>query len=592
MSVPAGCFSSHEWLTAVREAERRGELLEAFDIAERALAEHPGDVALEHRAVLALARAGSTEEAARRFVAYGLTEIDDEDVAALRARIAKDIALAANGEAGRERARRSAELYAAIFDRTGGHYPGVNAATMSLLAGDAVAARRLARKALESAAGDSYYEAASRAEALLLLGDEDGAATALEQAAALHDGDYGALAATRRQLGILCRAIGVAADVLDVLAGPSVVHFCGHRIDAGRFPAEAEPEVARAIADALAARPVGYAYGALSSGADIMWAEALLERGAELHVVLPFAREEFRRVSVEPAGRGWAERFERCMAAATTVRYATEDAFLGDDVLYRYGAEFAMGLALLRARYLRAEVRQLAVWDGRPASGPAGTAVDLETWRGQGYAATVVTPPPDEAPLPPTDSPRERSGRIVCALLFGDFKGFSQLIDEQFPRYTDHVLSTLADVLDRHGDAVLHRNTWGDAIYVALDDLGTAAECALQMQTATAALDLGAAGLPANLMLRLSGHVGPVFNRHDPLLGRSNVLGTHVTRTARVEPVTPPGAVYVTDAFAAALVLAGRDEYACDYVGHMPAAKDYGRLRMYRLRRRSVVAAA
>ena len=70
------------------------------------------------------------------------------------------------------------------------------------------------------------------------------------------------------------------------------------------------------------------------------------------------------------------------------------------------------------------------------------------------------------------------------------------------------------------------------------------------------------------------------------------MLGTHVTRTARVEPVTPPGAVYVTDAFAAALVLAGRDEYACDYVGHMPAAKDYGRLRMYRLRRRSVVAGA
>ena len=221
----------------------------------------------------------------------------------------------------------------------------------------------------------------------------------------------------------------------------------------------------------MAARPVGFAYGALSSGADIMWAEALLERGAELHVVLPFAREEFRRVSVEPAGPGWAERFERCMAAATTVRYATEDAFLGDDVLYRYGAELAMGLALLRARYLRAEVRQLAVWDGRPASGPTGTAVDLETWRGQGYAATVIAPPADPAPVQPA-SPRERSGRIVCALLFGDFKGFSQLIDEQFPSYTDHVLSALAQVLDRHGDAVLHRNTWGDAIYVALDDLG------------------------------------------------------------------------------------------------------------------------
>jgi class 3 adenylate cyclase len=61
--------------------------------------------------------------------------------------------------------------------------------------------------------------------------------------------------------------------------------------------------------------------------------------------------------------------------------------------------------------------------------------------------------------------------------------------------------------------------------------------------------------------------------------------GTHVNRTARIEPVTPPGEVYVTDAFAAALVLAGEDELTCDYVGHMAAAKGYGKLRMHRLRR-------
>jgi hypothetical protein len=44
--------------------------------------------------------------------------------------------------------------------------------------------------------------------------------------------------------------------------------------------------------------------------------------------------------------------------------------------------------------------------------------------------------------------------------------------------------------------------------------------------------------------------------------------------------------VYVTEAFAAALMLES-SPYACDYVGHVPAAKDFGRLRMYRLRRGS-----
>ena len=62
-------------------------------------------------------------------------------------------------------------------------------------------------------------------------------------------------------------------------------------------------------------------------------------------------------------------------------------------------------------------------------------------------------------------------------------------------------------------------------------------------------------------------------------------MGSHVSRTARIEPVTPPGEVYVTEMFAAALELEGEATLACDYVGHMPAAKDYGKLRMYRLRR-------
>ena len=101
-----------------------------------------------------------------------------------------------------------------------------------------------------------------------------------------------------------------------------------------------------------------------------------------------------------------------------------------------------------------------------------------------------------------------------------------------------------------------------------------------------AAIDLQAAGLPPHLALRLGGHLGPVFPTYDPVLDAPGFMGSHVSRTARIEPVTPPGAVYVTEPFAAALVLAGNRDFVCDYVGHMPAAKDYGRLRMYRLRRK------
>ncbi len=581
-----------EWLELVRSAERGGELLTAVDLAERGLDEHPGDVWLAHRAVLALARAGSTAEAARRFDAYGLGEREEEDVAALRARIAKDIALAASGPARVHEAARSAELYGAIFARTGGYYPGVNAATLSLLAGDAAAARSLASEVLDrlAAAGDgSYYAAATEAEAQLLLGRPDAARAAVTRAAGLHGGDFGAVATTRRQLRLVCAAVGVDTAVLAALAGPAVAHFCGHRIAApgadGRFPAAQEASVARAIADELDRRPVGIAYGSLASGADILWAEALLERGSELNIQLPFAREEFERTSVAPSGGRWVERFERCLSSAATVGYATDDAFLGEDVLYRYGTELSMGLALLRARFLDAEVRQLAVWDGGRARGAAGTAIDVDTWGRGGHPTVVVGVGGADRRGEPRAAVRASPARVVRAMLFGDMKGFSRLSDEQISCFAEAVLGVFAAVLARHPD-VCARNTWGDGLFVVLENIESAADCALELQAAMDGIDLGAAGLPRDLSLRLGAHVGPVFPVRDPVRDTPTFLGSHVSRTARIEPVTPPRAVYVTEPFAAALELAGREDLACDYVGHMPAAKDFGRLRMYRLRRR------
>jgi tetratricopeptide (TPR) repeat protein len=604
-----------EWLEAVKAEERRGELLAAFDVAERGLTDHPSDVRLKHRAVLALARAGATEEASRRFTLYGLDEVQDEDVAALRARIAKDRALAAGGEAQQVSAGRAAALYAEVFAGTGGYYPAINAATLWLVAGDGRRSRELAARVLQILARsdeESYYAAATRAEAELLLGRPEEALEALEQAAALHARDYGALATTRRQLRTICRILGVDEALLSPLAGPAVVHFCGHRIDAigetGRFPAEAEASAATGIARVLDDYRTGYAYGALAGGADILWAEALVARGSELHVVLPFPEREFVERSVASCGESWVERFHRSLAAAADVRYGTDDTRTADEVLFSYGGELAMGLALLRARYLDADVRQLALWDGERADGLAGTAIDVATWRRTGCPATIVTPrgeitTADRMPHGRQPDRRERSTspprspshaapsvpreRVVRAMLFGDFSRFSELSDEQAVLFAECVLGVVADVVQRHSDQVRYRNTWGDGLNIMLTDAVAAAACALDLQEAVAALDFESHGLPGHLALRLGGHVGPVFPVYDPVLEADAFTGSHVNRTARIEPVTPPGEVYVTDAFAAALVLAGQHELTCDYVGHMAAAKGYGKLRMHRLRRTS-----
>ena len=610
--APSG-RSAQEWLVEVLHAERRGELLQAFDLAERALEHYPENGPLRHRAVLALARSGSTAEALRRYEEFRLRDMNTEDTAALEARMKKDVALGSSGPEQRERAAIAAAAYSSIAERTNGYYPIVNAATLYLVAGDVERAQNLASAAIDRARSSepSYYAYATESEALLILGDVDGAAGCLEYAAALAEGDYGALATTRRQLRIVCTLTRADPRVLAALAGPAVVHYCGHRIEDSQAPGRVRSEdlkrVSRQIAMTIDSLQPGFAYGSLASGGDILWAEALSAAGTELHVVLPFAMEEFLETSVAPAGAAWVERFYRCVDAAQSITFATEDAYLADDVLYTYCANMAMGLALLRARFLDAEAVQLALWDRRPATGVAGTGVDTLTWRRTGHELLVVDPSagPDDSsqrdatclqggsltiPLPVSEiemsAASEQKGRVIRALLFGDARGFSKLNDCQLRVFWDLVFGTAADVLARFDTEISYRNSWGDGLFAVFEHVDVAARCAIELQESMEAIDLAEADLPTDMAFRLSAHLGPVYPVLDPVQGVTSFLGSHISRAARIEPVTPPGAVYVTEAFAAALELHQVSEFACDYVGHLPAAKDYGRMRMYRLRRR------
>lgn len=597
----AAMRSVSQWLEVVRREERRGELLTAYDLAGRGLEEHPGDVELAYRAVLALARTGATDEAERRFSELRLSALDSEDASALYARIQKDRALAAVGAERQQLAAVAASSYKRVWDRSGSYFPAINAATLSLVAGDASSAHALAAQALEAveaSGNESYYAVATRAEARLLLGNPSAARSELERAAQIHEGDFGALSTTRRQLRMICTLTGTDTGLLSVLAGPAVAHFCGHMISAddGTGPRRRfdEANALDQMTHVLRRRPVGFAYGSLASGADILWAEALLSAGAELHLVLPCAIGDFVQASVAPSGPQWVQRFHRCLEAAVSVTYATEGRFLGDNALFGYCAELAMGLALLRARFLDADVVQLALWDGGPTFGGVGTAVDVATWRRTGHDVVTVAPVAlhNSGDHPrPTGSSVPETARVIRALLIGDMRGFSKLADEQLLAFSEVVMGSIARVLNRHGTEVEYRNTWGDALISVLSNAQMAAHCALDLQDAMDGIDLKAAGLPTHLKLRLSGHVGPVFPLVDPVLGTPSFFGSHISRTARIEPVTPPGEVYVTEAFAASLELAGCNALACDYVGHMPAAKDYGRLRMYHLVRRSQVEA-
>jgi class 3 adenylate cyclase len=70
----------------------------------------------------------------------------------------------------------------------------------------------------------------------------------------------------------------------------------------------------------------------------------------------------------------------------------------------------------------------------------------------------------------------------------------------------------------------------------------------------------------------------------DQIIDKDNYIGTHVNRAARIEPVTPPGRIYASDAFAALATLEAPQQFRFDYVGKIPLAKDFGEFPMYELR--------
>lgn len=574
-----------------RNAVSRGDLITAYDITVSAIAEGDESSEVRHQQILALARMGDTERAMELFAAYRLDSSSDPHERAVGARLLKDRALALPpGEERRVALEQAFDAYHSIYRDSGDSFPGINAATLALLGGREERALELAGALLEDpevAASADYYMAVTRAEALLILGRIGEVGEALRSAPVRSSRDFGARSSSARQLAMIADHQGMEeaarSALLAPLSPPRVAQYCGHMFAADPG---AEQRLEVEIGRLLDEEDVGFAYGALACGADLLIAEAALEHGVELHVVLPFEEEDFLAQSVLPGGERWVERYRACLERAASLTFASRMEFFGDPAQYGYGSRMAMGLARLRADHLGVEPVQIALWDGIASTGPAGTGADVAAWREQGGRSRIVDPGPVDRGLARPD-PRVPSAyeRTLAAILFTDFAGFSTLRETALPAFWDGVMRRVAEVLDRHEGEVECRNSWGDALYAVASSAPAAAEIALELQDSLAAFDYATLGLDGSGGMRIGAHYGPAFRTLDHITGRTTFYGTEVSKAARIEPVTPPGAVFVTEPFAAILALEARGRFACRYVGRISLAKKYGDYPMYRLTR-------
>jgi class 3 adenylate cyclase len=618
-----------------------GHPTRAFELVRVGLGSHPGDQELKYLGALALRRGGNLQRAAE-YVAKLLDEPDLRpeirlEAMGLRAALAKErYARSGRGPADRDLARRASALYreAYFLARDEGHfpsraaalYPGINAATMAFLADDVAEARALSEVVLDRAQVElarpegarDYWLMATVGEANLLRGDLPEAARwylrAIEVCKAA--GQEGQVESMRKNFQLLRAKVPLGEDVWGFFNVGNVVVFAGHMIDhparptarerPSRFPPDpllirrVEAEIDRHLAG-LNAR-VGYS--SVACGADILFAERMLERKAELHIVLPFELEDFYRTSVDfgaaadPVMAPWRARCDRVLREATQVHAATAERYLEDDVLFDFASTFLQGLAILRAAERGVEPYALAVVDpeashGRPVG---GTADLLARWEARGLGLRVIdlarlraeagVLPGRPIPAKPPGPSARRVRRKVMVMLFADVKNFSKLDDERYPDFFAAFLDEVKRVLDAMSPPPAFVNTWGDGLYVAFEGVVAGADCALRLVERVREVEWKALGLPADTTVRVGVHAGPVYQRLDPILGRENVFGSHVNRAARIEPVTTPGCVFVSEQFAAALAVEPGHPFTCEYVGVEDLAKGYDRCPLYLLGRR------
>lgn len=187
--------------------------------------------------------------------------------------------------------------------------------------------------------------------------------------------------------------------------------------------------------------------------------------------------------------------------------------------------------------------------------------------------------------MPGKDGPE----RFIAPILFLDIAGFSDLKERELRCYLQHVLPEISEqAVDRYRDDLLELNTWGDAIVAVARDPFVIAHLALDLRDYFNNKNWSDVDIDKNLRCRIALHAGVVFMGPDPLRRKQHaVIGTEVNIAARIEPVTEPGQIWVTENFKNNCVTRTDSKLVFEYIGRRKLAKNVGPETLYRLWRKT-----
>jgi hypothetical protein len=178
-----------------------------------------------------------------------------------------------------------------------------------------------------------------------------------------------------------------------------VIALAGRRVDAAnaatpRFPAAQLDKVRAELETFFTSHGVTALVCAAACGADILALEVAGELRLRRRIVLPFARADFRAMSVVDRGGAWGERYDALLTAVEAQGDLVEGAHDKDDMqTFFTGNLDILDQAQWLAQQTGADAAALVVWDGQ-SRGPddvTGHFKQEAEARGLGVAEVLTT---------------------------------------------------------------------------------------------------------------------------------------------------------------------------------------------------------
>lgn len=555
----------------IRQLIDQGRYLEARSASE-ALLSTSDDLAIKQMRALALSKSGIPLAAAEFFAPVHRDHPDDAETAGIMGGIYKELFRQTQDQ---KYAVLSRDAYLNNFLITRNYYTGINAATMSAIAGKFQKGREIAQEVLAVVPPETqnFWEMVTMAEARLLLKENKLAGELYFKAHQLAGQDWGKINIVYNQLWMLNHYLLIPAETLKVFSPPVVAVLVGHMIDhplrpVPRFQDEYAGAVKQSLAGIVKTLNARIGYTSLACGSDIMFAEVIREMGGEINIYLPFSKEDFRETSVSFAGEDWVKRFEQ-IASSTTLHYLTRESYLGNDDLFAFHGRVLFGLAVLRGRMLHSEPYLLTILSERDRTRKEGGTRDLmKLWpfpaRTQNIDPSILLPPNPVAKnttQPPAPSPPPNRQVLYMAEI--SFEGPLLLESHRLARKVESEMAGEMLSLDCREESIV---AGFNSSYRAIS---FCKNLVLEMERKS-----------SQTKYKVGFHAGPVTLEEKE--GRKVMAGTHVEILHGIFELATTGSVYASEPCAASLVL-DSSSLAFIHTGSVQLPEPRGTQSLYRV---------